>query len=235
VHKKWGETPLECLERLRIEEGIASDVPMTYAGRLDPAAEGLLLILVGEECKKKDEYTKLDKTYVAEIVFGVSTDSYDLLGMPTLGTSGGVSREAVENYLKSIVGKHTQKYPPYSSKTVDGKQLHTHAKEGNDVELPTHEVELFGYSDLALGERSREDVLERVEKLAEMVTGDFRQKEIAEAWRTLGTLLPEKLSTVTVTLKVGSGFYIRSLAEDIGSILKTGATLVSLRRTGISL
>ena len=57
VHKRWGETPLEALERLRAEEGIAADVPMTYAGRLDPAAEGLLIILTGEECKNKDAYS----------------------------------------------------------------------------------------------------------------------------------------------------------------------------------
>ena len=88
IWKKWGETPLEALERLRVHLGIAKDIPMTYAGRLDPAVEGLLVILVGDECKKKDNYTKLRKTYSAEILIGVATDSYDLLGIPSLTRRG---------------------------------------------------------------------------------------------------------------------------------------------------
>ena len=81
VYKNLGETPLECLERVRSEQGIADDIPMTYAGRLDPMAEGLLIILIGEECKNKEKYLGLDKTYEFKILVGFSTDTYDLLGM----------------------------------------------------------------------------------------------------------------------------------------------------------
>ena len=48
VYKNIGETPLEAIERAREEENISTDVPITYAGRLDPMAEGLLLVLVVE-------------------------------------------------------------------------------------------------------------------------------------------------------------------------------------------
>ncbi len=237
VYKKWGETPLECLERLRAEEHIPADVPMTYAGRLDPAAEGLLLILAGEECKKKDAYNGLTKTYAAEILFGISTDTYDLLGIPKLGTGKNAEHvflNACSAFLETHLGKQMQKYPPYSSKTVDGKQLHTHAREGNDIEMPAHEVELFEYSELKVGERLRDEILERVQNLTEIVTGDFRQKEILAAWNELAPKLPEIFATVTVTLKVGSGFYIRQLAEDIGRALGGGACLYSLVRTKIA-
>ncbi len=61
THKAAGETPLATLERTRIERGIAPNFPMTYAGRLDPLAEGVLILLVGDECKKKDQYLGLDK------------------------------------------------------------------------------------------------------------------------------------------------------------------------------
>jgi tRNA U55 pseudouridine synthase TruB len=83
IYKKLGETPLEALERTRTEHSIAADVPMTYAGRLDPLVEGQMIILIGEECKNKDAYTKLGKTYEFEILSGVSTDTYDLLGLVT--------------------------------------------------------------------------------------------------------------------------------------------------------
>ena len=56
AYKNMGETPLECLERMRKEHRISDDIPMTYAGRLDPMAEGLMVVLVGEECKNKEKY-----------------------------------------------------------------------------------------------------------------------------------------------------------------------------------
>ena len=243
VHKRWGETPLEALERLRAEEGIAADVPMTYAGRLDPAAEGLLIILTGEECKNKDAYSKLDKTYVAGFLFGVQTDTFDLLGIPVLREGAEISLPAelpseyasvkqsssaeisapslrtVEVFLNALIGTQSQKYPPYSSKTVDGKQLHQHAKEGSEVELPVHDVTLYGYKDISTRAVPRAELIERVEVLSSKVKGDFRQAEILAAWHALALSLPETLQVVTVELSVGSGFYIRQLAEDMGASL----------------
>jgi tRNA pseudouridine55 synthase len=81
VYKNLGETPLQCLERYRLEAGIEAGVPMTYAGRLDPMAEGDMIILVGEECKGKDKFLPLRKEYEMEVLLGVETDTYDLLGI----------------------------------------------------------------------------------------------------------------------------------------------------------
>lgn len=259
IWKHLGETPLEALERLRTDEGIAAEVPMTYAGRLDPAAEGLLVILVGEECKKKDEYTALSKTYLAEILIGVSTDSFDLLGIPALfppparggeaGTPGGVVGENTMNhplprldkggekilkfaqeYLDAHLGSQKQKYPPYSSKTLrqaQGRPLPPNESE----ELPGHEVSLQEYSDLSIDSVLKEDLYLRIGELAAAVTGDFRQKEIVEAWAELD--LPEKLPLLSVTLTVSSGFYVRQFAEDLGKELGVGACLYSLIRTKV--
>ena len=105
IHKNLGETPLEALERFRLEQIKKSDnnlisnstkldsvtdnsinwkkIPMTYAGRLDPVAEGELLILIGEECKNKEKYLGLDKEYEVEILLGLTTDTYDILGLVT--------------------------------------------------------------------------------------------------------------------------------------------------------
>ena len=291
VHKEWGETPLVCLERLRATEGIDANVPMTYAGRLDPAAEGELIILVGEECKNKDAYSGLSKTYVAEILFGVSTDTYDLLGIPCAcaeisklsfegifhgfrmlaqkssrnksartsfekATRSACSRPGcsapsacarpsskesleisaqVEVFLKKTIGKFEQQYPLYSSKTVNGVQLHAHARAGTPVDLPTHEVELFSYADLTVGSCTREEILERVQKLTSIVKGDFRQAEILEASTQIESELPEVLLTAKMTLTVSSGFYIRQFAHDMGQALGTQACLYSLNRTNIEI
>ena len=231
VWKNLGETPLEALNRLAVELAIPKEIPLTYAGRLDPAAEGFLIILVGDECKKKEEYTKLSKTYMAEILVGVSTDSYDLLGIPSYTSEAKSILKKAHEYFDAHVGNFMQKYPPYSSKTVDGIQLHEHTRSGNTVSIPEHEVSLVSHEDLSVEDVSSEDILVRVGELTSAVTGDFRQKEIIEAWATLQ--LPEKLQLLTVTINVESGFYVRQLAEDLGRELGVGACLYSLDRIKI--
>ena len=65
MHKNKGETPLQALKRLKIgnleayPQGIPDSEPLTYAGRLDPMAEGLLLVLIG-----KDENRRRDRKSV---------------------------------------------------------------------------------------------------------------------------------------------------------------------------
>ena len=83
ANKELGETPLECIERARIELGLDANMPMTYAGRLDPLASGKLLILMGEECKEKEKYLGYDKEYEIEVLFGIKTDTGDALGQIT--------------------------------------------------------------------------------------------------------------------------------------------------------
>jgi tRNA pseudouridine55 synthase len=80
VYKKCGETPLECINILKNANYELKFLPMTYAGRLDPLAEGVLLILMGDECLKKDEYLNLSKEYEVDILFGFETDTYDVMG-----------------------------------------------------------------------------------------------------------------------------------------------------------
>jgi len=80
LDKAVGQTPLQCMETWRATEGIDPSIPLTYAGRLDPMASGKLLVLVGEECKKKDQYLALDKTYEFAVLLGIGSDTHDVLG-----------------------------------------------------------------------------------------------------------------------------------------------------------
>ena len=79
--KEEGETPLGCIERARGEGRIPDGEKATYAGRLDPMAEGVLLVLVGDGVYQKDEYLKLSKEYEVEVLIGVSSDTGDILGI----------------------------------------------------------------------------------------------------------------------------------------------------------
>ena len=81
VFKPVGISPLDAIKILKEKYPELKDEKMTYAGRLDPLAEGALLILAGNAVHKKEKYLKLDKEYEGEILFGFNTDTYDILGL----------------------------------------------------------------------------------------------------------------------------------------------------------
>lgn len=236
LDKQVGETPLECLERFRGGHPEYQGVKMTYAGRLDPMAEGLLLVLAGDKVHEKEKFLKLSKTYECTAILGVETDTYDVLGSPLLTGEGLGVRfvEEVSGILYSFIGTFTQEYPPYSSKTINGKQMHTLAREGNleDVEIPTQSVTvenifIKGMGTIRIGDLVS-DITERIHK----VTGDFRQEEIVKAWQGLAEKDPEKrLIFAIFTISVSGGTYIRGIVHEWGKKLGISSCIWKLRRT----
>src|SRR3989344_5566750 len=81
LYKPVGKTPLQCIRAFQSKFPEYKNVTLSYAGRLDPMAEGLLLILVAAENEKRSIYQDMDKTYDFTVLFGITTDSYDLLGI----------------------------------------------------------------------------------------------------------------------------------------------------------
>jgi tRNA pseudouridine55 synthase len=238
VYKQLGETPLVSLERFRIEKGISVDVPMTYAGRLDPMAEGLMIILDGAECKEKEKYTGLDKTYEFEILVGFETDTYDLLGLvtqelphrsPLLNKERGL--DAFQNVIQSFIGKQEQSYPAYSSKTVDGKQLHTYAREGTVVESPKHEIEIYSLQCTSTAIHKKDELQKQIIEKISKVVGDFRQVEILKRWsEILAESDQSEFQILSCTIDCGSGTYVRQLVHDIGKKLGVPMTTFSIKR-----
>jgi tRNA pseudouridine(55) synthase len=220
IDKTIGETPLEALERVRTAEGIPSSVPMTYAGRLDPLAEGLLIILAGEECKEKEKYLGFDKIYEADIILGVNTDTYDVMGLPKK-----VPVQPVE--LAPYVGIFMQEYPPYSSKPFNGTPLFTLARERNlPEEMPQKEVEIYSLEKMREETVSAEKLLSEIERRIGLVHGNFRQEEIIKEWRKLLSS-PADYTLIKIRAHVSSGVYIRSLAH------KLGGTALGIKRVQI--
>lgn len=242
IYKNEGETPLEALDRLRVEQPEYKDAVLSYAGRLDPMAEGKLLVLVGEENKEREKYLALDKEYEVEILFGVGTDTGDILGITTPagpdhsksaldGRTEGVGN--VQDVIQSFVGKFTQKYPHYSSKTVQGKPLFQWAREGrlDEIKIPEREAEIYSIGLLKTYEMSGEEILKKVSERIGKVKGDFRQKEILNSWKEslvgkecmMGTIIQIRVSC-------SSGTYMRSLAEAIGQKAGNRAIAWSIKR-----
>ncbi len=241
LNKKEGETPLETLESFRKSHKEYKDLPMTYAGRLDPMASGVLLVLAGEECKNKQEYLNLDKEYEFEVLFGFTTDTYDILGKVTNGliraNSGIVSREDLEKRIKSNLkffkGKFMQKYPMYSSKTVQGRPLFEYARAGEGVESPKHEVEVKSLKLLKINKKCGDVLFRSFEKRIRKVKGDFRQREILKLWDKKLKNSEEKYFIASFQIKCGSGTYVRSIANGLGERIGVLALALSIKRTKV--
>lgn len=260
VYKKAGFTPLECINILKNDHENLRLLPMTYAGRLDPLAEGLLLILVGDECLKKDEYLNLPKVYEVDVLFGFATDTYDVMGKimkdktsseilfkRSSDEGGGIQGQTILNstfdyvpeikeVIPNFIGKIKQPYPPYSSRPVKGKPLFMWAREEKlgDIEIPIHDVNVSDIEILEEREISGKDLLEKIKEDIGKVSGDFRQKEMLALWEiNLRDKYEEKYSVVKLKVSCGSGAYMRVIANDIGKELGVPALALSIKRTRI--
>ena len=115
-----------------------------HIGTLDPLATGVLVLCIGNALKLVEILMNHDKEYIAKIKLGIETDTLDITGniikkseIPTL------SKEDIESTLKSFIGKSTQEVPIYSSVKVNGKKLYEYARNGEKVNIPSKEIEIY--------------------------------------------------------------------------------------------
>ncbi len=258
IWKEIGETPLKALERLRDQESIEADVPMTYAGRLDPLAEGELLILIGEECKKKEEYLGLDKEYEVEILLGAQTDTGDVMGIMDKAVANDIevscSTVEIKKVISKFVGKIKWPYPAFSSKTFNGKPLFLWSLEGkiNQVEIPIRESEIYELEILSNDSiklaKLRDIVHLKINSIkpipkdveSKRLGADFRRVDVLESWANFFTQWSSSDSNhefqiIKVRCSCSSGTYMRTLASKIGEDLGTNGLALSIVRTHIVL
>lgn len=250
THKPIGKTPLEVIQEIKRNDPTYAAVPMSFAGRLDPLASGKLIILVGEECKKAKDYLGLDKEYEFEVLLGIATDTYDVLGMPNINAvllSQKPDTKLVERITKKFLGQQTFAYPPFSSKTVDGKPLLQHALEGglDAIEIPTkdvviHKLSLNNIREIKAGELFTQ-IRENIESIAPVTEdskalgNDFRRPVIRELYKTIeqGVSQDQTFYILKFTCICSSGTYMRTLADMIGKELAERGLAFSINRTQI--
>jgi len=235
IYKWEGETPLQLINRIKKDKPEYKDIKMTYAGRLDPLADGEMIILAGDEVHNKTEYTKLPKEYETDIILGISTDTFDALGLVLEeGIIKNGFEEKIKKYLEKNIGNIVQKYPMYSSKTVDGVQLHNIARNGAEIDIPEHNVIMHSCDLLRIQTISKENLHKEIFRKIDLVKGDFRQEIIKERWNdyfSQSNILEYPI--IKLKMKVGSGFYVRSFANDLGDFLKSKAFALKITRTKI--
>jgi len=195
IDKPAGMSSFGVVARVRrqLTEKAGHRVKVGHTGTLDPFATGLMILVVGKECKNAGNYSKLDKTYEATIRLGKTSSTGDPEGEITAVSDTEPTRQAVLEALNGFTGEITQRPPAFSAIKINGQRAYKLARKGETVEIPTRTVTIH--------------TLE---------------------------LLDYTYPDIKIRTHVSSGTYIRSLAEDIGKKLGTGAYCAELRRTTVA-
>ena len=188
---EWTSSDVVRKIKFRLNKMGYRKIKVGHAGTLDPLATGILLVCIGKATKQVDALQAERKEYVAELMLGATTPSYDM-EHPVDKTYpiDHITREKVEEVLLSLTGERLQAPPIYSAKKVEGLRAYELARAGEQVELRKALINIYSI-----------------------------------------TLEEYDLPKMRIRVECSKGTYIRSLAQEIGEALESGAYLTSLRRT----
>src|SRR5512133_306140 len=204
VHKAVGQSSFDVIRgfKRRAFEAGQKKLALGHGGTLDPFADGLLLVMAGQATRLIELMHPLPKTYVAEVVWGLETDTCDLHGKPVSEASAAhLTPDALDAALAPFLGWTDQVPPATSAKKIDGEAAYKKAHRGEEVVMKPCRVFLLS-----------------ARWIAHDLPHDLTQGQ------------PHR-STLELTCR--GGFYVRSLARDLGRALGCGAHLTALRRTAI--
>lgn len=229
VFKPIGWTPVDCIKEYRKILG-DDNIKLTFAGRLDPMACGILPIIKGNNEEVRQSFQNKYKIYQFSMIIGIQTDTYDILGKIVKTGSLEQSIDKITEKLQEIAKSTTQEYPPYSSKTVYSEHhkkmtaLWQLATEGRLPDsLPKHEIDIEYIKvlnhQLVTGQELYNMIMTRLNSL--QLHHDLRQNEIKEQWLDVLTskLNDSQIYTIiNCEAQVSTGTYIRSIANAINSV-----------------
>lgn len=195
IDKPAGMTSFGVVARVRrvLSRQQGKKVKVGHTGTLDPFATGLMILVIGKECKNAGVYSKLDKVYEATINLGQNSTTGDPEGEISQVSSIIPSKQEVDKTINRFIGEIEQTPPIYSAIKIDGQRAYKIARAGKTVEMPSRQIKIHSL---------------------EVINYQY----------------PE----LKISANVSSGTYIRTLAEDIGKSLLTGAYCSQLRRISIA-
>ncbi len=147
VDKPAGWTSHDVVARVR---RLTGERRVGHAGTLDPAATGVLPVLVGDATKVVEFLADASKGYLAEVTLGVQTDSYDIDGTVTETFAGELpTRATIESALVDFRGMILQLPPMHSAIKINGERLYEAARRGETVERYERSVTIHGLALIA--------------------------------------------------------------------------------------
>lgn len=202
VYKEQGFTSHDVVAKLR---GIFGQKKVGHTGTLDPMAEGVLIVCLGQATRLSDMILTSSKQYIATMKLGIVTTTDDTTGdvkascdeekLAELFADKSALEARIKEVFEAFTGKLMQIPPMYSAIKVNGKKLYEYARAGIEIERKPRPVEIFK---LELGEI------------------DIENREISFA------------------VECSKGTYIRSLIRDMGESFETGAAMSRLIRDEVN-
>ena len=201
IDKPAGPTSHDVVARAR---RLLRERRIGHTGTLDPFATGVLPLVLGRATRLARFLSAGDKWYEATVRLGVVTDSYDTTGNPVGPVHGGPwpSLEAIDRALDEFRGQFLQRPPAFSAKKIGGRRSYRLARAAASAGADANPSRALPAMPAAVG-----------------VTAHAIDVVAVEQER------------VTVRIRCSAGFYVRSLAHDLGERLGIGGHLVALRRT----
>ena len=231
LYKPIGKTPLEIIQSV-------NDKKKSYAGRLDPMAHGYLLVLTNIDCLKQNTFHNTKKIYIFQLLFGIETDTLDILGFVKETNNLIIDNENIKKVIEKNVCSFDQEYPAYSSVRVNGKPLWYWAKNNmlDKINIPKKKVnvdsmeitniKIINFRDLRL------KILNNLKLLGDR-KNQFRESDIRKQWEKFN--YENEYKVITVKSLVSGGTYIRELCKKISKDLNTVGLALDIYRDKIIL
>lgn len=256
VDKPWRWTSADVVRKVKfaaIKHFSKKNLKVGHAGTLDPLATGVLLVCIGKATKLAEELQKHDKEYVATIVFGATTPSYDREKDPDrFFPVEGIDADTVRKALEGLTGTYEQVAPLFSAKSTDGVRAYEIArrlfKQGSGSideaalslltrnKVTVSEASLLRFGFLAEIPVSTVEIspcasLSRNDGAFPSVISTEAEKSHASSRINVADVSALNLPAAVVRIRCSKGTYIRAFARDLGEALGSGAFLADLRRT----
>ena len=233
VDKPYRWTSADVIRKLKwraIRHFGKKNLKVGHAGTLDPLATGVLLVCIGNACKRAQQLQDHDKEYIARIRFGATTPSYDLeKEVDRTFPFEHITADAVRAALPAFLGEQEQVAPLFSAKSVDGVRAYELARKlyrsGRTAELDAAALDTLQRNKIVISELELLQFGESLSPVASESEGSASSRiNVAD---TSGLGLPEAM----VRIACSKGTYIRAFARDLGEALGSGAHLSSLVRS----
>lgn len=140
IYKSQGLTSHDVVYKAR---KILRTKKIGHTGTLDPIAEGVLPLTIGQGTKISQFIVEKEKEYIAELSFGMKTDSYDRTGKIIGQSDKVITEDELRRALLLFIGDLEQKPPIYSAIKVDGKKLYEYAREQIPVEIKSRRISIY--------------------------------------------------------------------------------------------
>ena len=162
AEKSLGQTSSDALNHLKkvfTQEGVLSvDKPLRWtsfdalnylkkvfhlpkvghAGTLDPLATGLLILCVGDACKRISFFQQMDKTYEGLLCLGERRPSHDLeCAISQQQDPSSCRLDTLDQILKKYIGRIEQRPPRFSAVKFNGRRAYQYARRQEEIELPS--------------------------------------------------------------------------------------------------